>query len=586
MTSGMHNRIDLVNIPFTDRGSRLLLFRQEHQFSLRLAERWQKWEQEVGHYRNRPPMITHLTLLTDTGTPITDIRVESEAHAIGLRTPLGEFTWVFVDPETILLCLPAGAYRLEFRVRADRGETDRRGGTLHGKRNVAYTTNARLLENTLEALEGGLFQARLRIEAGERNSLLLNVTPRIAYNRSIPDPEAVIRTAESNWRAWISAAPPVLDMYREQYEYAWWILRAGLVNTRYYFTREALLPSKIHYVGVWHWDQVFHAIAYRHVDTRLAEDQLRIMLDHQRADGLVPDAIHDEGLVDHLTTPVNADVTKPPLMAWGVLKVFEVTGHRDFLDEVYEPLVRWHQWWMRDSSDPGGLAHYTHPFSSGLDDNPLWDSGMPVVAPDLNTYLILQCDSLARIAGVIGDAEGERHFSALAATLLDRLIAQLWDAQRGDFRALLHGAPLETETPFGLLPLLTGRLPQPIVERLVERLTDPQRFWTPNPLATVARSDPAFNPMQMWRGPVWININYLFVEALERNGYATLAGELRRKTLELVMRHRDIYEYYHPVNGERPPKAAPMFGWSAALFIDLAIQETHLQQGSPAASSE
>jgi hypothetical protein len=38
------------------------------------------------------------------------------------------------------------------------------------------------------------------------------------------------------------------------------------------------------------------------------------------------------------------------------------------------------------------------------------------------------------------------------------------------------------------------------------------------------------------------------------------------------MSQDDIYEYYHPETGERPPKAAPIFGWSAAVFIDLAIQ--------------
>jgi hypothetical protein len=51
----LRNRIDLVNIPFTDRGSRLLLLRQNHQLMIRLAERWVKWEGEVGHYRNALP---------------------------------------------------------------------------------------------------------------------------------------------------------------------------------------------------------------------------------------------------------------------------------------------------------------------------------------------------------------------------------------------------------------------------------------------------------------------------------------------------------------------------------------------------
>jgi hypothetical protein len=42
--------------------------------------------------------------------------------------------------------------------------------------------------------------------------------------------------------------------------------------------------------------------------------------------------------------------------------------------------------------------------------------------------------------------------------------------------------------------------------------------------------------------------------------------------MQLVMSQNDIYEYYHPVTGSAPPKAAPMFGWSAACFIDLAIR--------------
>jgi hypothetical protein len=40
------------------------------------------------------------------------------------------------------------------------------------------------------------------------------------------------------------------------------------------------------------------------------------------------------------------------------------------------------------------------------------------------------------------------------------------------------------------------------------------------------------------------------------------------------MQHRDIYEYYNPLTSERPPKAAPIFGWTSAVFIDMAIEET------------
>ena len=56
----------------------------------------------------------------------------------------------------------------------------------------------------------------------------------------------------------------------------------------------------------------------------------------------------------------------------------------------------------------------------------------------------------------------------------------------------------------------------------------------------------------------------------------TLARDLRRRTLELLNTGDDLYEYYHPETGEIPEKAAPIFGWSAALFIEMAIQESRL----------
>jgi len=133
-------------------------------------------------------------------------------------------------------------------------------------------------------------------------------------------------------------------------------------------------------------------------------------------------------------------------------------------------------------------------------------------------------------------------------------------------------------TPFGLFPLLTGRLPSDISCRLVAQLQDERQFWSRYPVPTVAMNDPKYDPKMMWRGPTWINVNYLLVEGLRRSGYAEVASELRRRTLELISGRDDIYEYYHPETGENPPLAASTFGWSAAMFIDLAIQAAREQQ--------
>ncbi|MCA9871519.1 MAG: hypothetical protein KC487_14220, partial [Anaerolineae bacterium] len=51
-----------------------------------------------------------------------------------------------------------------------------------------------------------------------------------------------------------------------------------------------------------------------------------------------------------------------------------------------------------------------------------------------------------------------------------------------------------------------------------------------------------------------------------------LAHELREKTLNLIMAYDGIYEYYNAETGKPPETAAAIFGWTAAVFIDLAIR--------------
>jgi len=574
----LKNRVNLFKVPFSDRGSRLMVFRKNHHLSVRLAERWFKLDNQLSGYRSREPIINEWTLTDANGTPLP-IETTTYPHCVEIANANGLYRLVFADPETLLMTLPAGVHGVRFRVStADEAKPDRRGGVLKLnraiRRAIAYTTDARILQHDIHEQNGGcLVDMRLECSSGAR--LMLNITPRLGFNRHLPDASAAIDAAAQRWHDWFAAAPPVAEPFRAQYYFAWLVMRTGLISSRFYTTREAMTPSKIYYVGVWQWDAFFHALAYRHVEPKLAQDQIRIVLDHQREDGMIPDAIHDEGVVTHLNFPVEADVTKPPLLAWAAWKLYEMDHDREFLEEIYEPVVRWNRWWFeRNDLDGDGLPEYQHPFSSGLDDSPLWDDGMPVTSPDLNTYLVLQEEALAQIAGEIGLKEDVELWRGRAERLTQRMIAHLWDAEAGLFWAKRRGQPVRVVTPFNLFPLLTGRLPDAITARLLARLTDPQEFWTRYPVPTVAINDPKYEPLTMWRGPSWVNINYLLIEGLRRIGQHAIAAELRRRTLEMISNHDDIYEYYHPETGEVPPKAAPLFGWSSALFIEMAIEES------------
>jgi len=66
----LKNRIDLGEIPFCERGSRLMIFRSGNTFSIRLAERWLKVSRRLTAYRDRPALIDQLMFTDEAGNPL------------------------------------------------------------------------------------------------------------------------------------------------------------------------------------------------------------------------------------------------------------------------------------------------------------------------------------------------------------------------------------------------------------------------------------------------------------------------------------------------------------------------------------
>lgn len=571
----LENRIQLENIPFSDRGSRLLVY-QERRLSdtlyIKLAERLTALVPGLSAYRNRPPFIHNLRLVDGDGQPIS-FELTTYPHALVFQTTLGEFVVTFQDRRTINIGVPPHIpCGISFSIIPDLSRPDGHGGEFKSVRNCAYSTNGIVVLNQVEHNTNG-YDVAFVVEGDHDTAITLHIQGTLELDRQVVPARTALRDAEERWNRWFAAAPVVDEQYQSQYYYAWWVMGNNILSPQGYFRRESVSPSKAHYVGAWQWDNYFHALAFRYTDAALAHDQLLFMFDHQQPDGMIPDAVYDEGMITQLEVPVAAAVTKPPIVGWVAMHVYEQTGDEQLLRDIYDPLVRWNSWWFGlNDDDADGIVQYSHPFSSGLDDSPLWDVGMPVEAVDLNTYLCIQMESLGKMARILGRGREAEMWDRKSVALADRMVEHFYDQQAGLFWSQFHHEPIHVVTPFSMYPLWTGRMSPKIIEQLVAHVHDPQTFWTTYPLPTVAVSDPKHDSYQMWRGPVWININYIFVEALSRTGHHQLAHELAERTLRLVMSQNDIFEYYHPETGEPPPKAAPMFGWSAACFIDLAIR--------------
>ncbi|MGV8911989.1 MAG: amylo-alpha-1,6-glucosidase [Rhodoglobus sp.] len=402
---------------------------------------------------------------------------------------------------------------------------------------------------------------------------------------------------ETIWRTWLDRCPRVRADLQPMAAFCWWVLGANIVELPGQGSARAVVPSKIGYVGVWQWDAYFIAVGLRHGDAELAREQLDLAFRFPTAAGQLPDVVHDEGVLassddlppadretlrahgSSIADPsVSVPLTKPPLSAWALVKVLEKSTDADgqalaaWAAEHWQTIARSQDWWFASSDlDHDGMPEYGHPYSSGLDDSPIFDGAFPLASPDLGAYLVVQDRLLAERFTAEGDLESAAACTSRANRTV-ALLLDMWDEPTQRFLSHAGEEIITSYTAVSLLPLLTGELPPSQAAALVAAIADPAQFGTPWGLATVAKSDPDFSDERMWRGPVWVNINALVVEGLESSGYRAEARRLAEHTLALVIHGGGPNEYFNPITGKKARTATTSFGWSAALFVDLAVK--------------
>jgi hypothetical protein len=301
---------------------------------------------------------------------------------------------------------------------------------------------------------------------------------------------------------------------------------------------------------------------------------------------------------------------QPPLVAQAVEEVVAAGGD-GFLAEALPVLERYYRY-LAGARDPDrdGLISIISQFESGLDFSPVFDphpgradvsaaaigwrarlaqvanklAGYdlgtvfrlnPLQAEDVlvNSVYVDGLEALGRLAGRVGAVELRRWASAQAARALDGLLERCWDERRGLFFDLVgrRERRAEVKTVISLVPLLLERLPAAVADCLVEHVTDPGAFWTPYPVPSVARDEPAFLPdsrldgrRRIWRGPCSLSTNWLLARGLRRHGHDGLAAELAGRSRALVERG-GFNEFFNPLDGT--PVGAADFGWATLAAV-------------------
>jgi len=87
-------------------------------------------------------------------------------------------------------------------------------------------------------------------------------------------------------------------------------------------------------------------------------------------------------------------------------------------------------------------------------------------------------------------------------------------------------------------------------------------------LSSVKSNHQKFEEKRYWRGPVWINCNWIIYQGL-KNKNIKFAKQIKRKTINLV-KQKGFNEYFSCKTGKG--FGATNFSWTAALFLDLILE--------------
>jgi hypothetical protein len=78
-----------------------------------------------------------------------------------------------------------------------------------------------------------------------------------------------------------------------------------------------------------------------------------------------------------------------------------------------------------------------------------------------------------------------------------------------------------------------------------------------------------FDSKNYWRGPVWININWMISQGLKRYGFSKKADAMKHDMIQLPIRF-GFHEYFDSQSGQG--YGSSDFSWTAALFLDLVYE--------------
>ncbi len=359
-------------------------------------------------------------------------------------------------------------------------------------------------------------------------------------------------------------------------------------------------PDRWPHKGMWLWDSAFHSIGWRHLDIEVAKQILTAVLDVQKPDGMIP----------HMATPLTStQITQPPVLCMAVDKIYKKQPDKKWLGSIYNALCAYIEWDFENRDrDGSGLLEWfidndpnCRSGESGMDNSPRFDSAQLIDAVDFNSFIALEFETLAKFAGILGYKDHQHKWQNKYLDICGKINERLWNEGQGFYFDYLCGSDKQSDVMAGagFLPLICGAASFEQAKILAAHIRNPRTFGVSLPVATIAVNDEKNYSKDMWRGPVWVNLNWLVIKGFERYGLNDTADYIRNRTLTEIEKQYNnygvIFEFYDdrrevdPPNLLRKGRCDPQvwvhqviydYGWTAALYIDMVLDKHTGEYGS------
>ncbi len=381
------------------------------------------------------------------------------------------------------------------------------------------------------------------------------------------------------------------DSYAALYSKCLSVMKGQLYSPEGNIKRIWSTPDRLPHRNMWLWDSVFHAVGHRHLNTDIAENLILALFDVQR----------DDGFISHMAKPDSvSDITQPPVIAWGAWLVYKKSGNKEFLRTVSENNRKFLLWCQKNrrKTEKDLYSWHTNPElnnrcdESGMDNSPRFDTESDLYAIDFSCYMANEARFMMKISDELGDKESSDFFGDWYSKIKADTESVLWCEEDGfyyDFD-ITNNRFSKVKSIASFLPVFSGICDEEQCRKLIAHLENPDEFGTEFPIPSISKTDKSFGS-DMWRGPVWINYNYMISAGLADYGYCDLSRKIKDKTLEVINdwynRTGTVYEFYDSENRIPPScfnrkgkifepyefrvkyQSIRDYGWSITLAFDL-----------------